>query len=52
MKLTEKESEQCITEVMVLARCNHGNIVRYIEAYVEKKCLHIVMEYADGGMYL
>ena len=48
-QLTEKETDQCVTEVMVLASCNHGNIIQYIDAYVEERCLYIVMEFADGG---
>ena len=36
----------------MLASCNHGNIIRYIDAYVEERCLYIVMEFADGGNIL
>ncbi|WAR27827.1 NEK1-like protein [Mya arenaria] len=47
--LSEKEMGQCVTEVWMLSICKHINIVRYIEAFVADRCLHIVMEYANGG---
>jgi hypothetical protein len=42
----QKESEN---EVKTMAKLNHPNIVGFVEAFVEKKCLHIVMEYADAS---
>ena len=42
----QKESEN---EVKTMAKLNHPNIVGFVEAFVEKKCLHIVMEYADSS---
>lgn len=47
--LSEKETGQALVEVKILARCRHVNIVSYCEAFVNSGCLHIVMEYADGG---
>lgn len=42
----QKESEN---EVRTMSKVNHPNIVGFIEAFVEKKTLHIIMEYADGS---
>ena len=36
-------------EVEVLRRLSHVNVVRYHEARVERRVLHIVMEYVSGG---
>lgn len=36
-------------EVEVLRRLSHPNVVRYHEARVERRVLHIVMEYVSGG---
>lgn len=48
-KLSQKELDQCLTEVTILARCTHRNIVTYKDAFVDKSALNIVMEYAEGG---
>ena len=42
----QKESEN---EVRTMSKVQHPHIVGFIEAFVEKKVLHIIMEYADGG---
>ena len=47
--LNEKERQQTLTEVEVLARCRHVNVIRYREAFLEDATLNIVMSYADGG---
>lgn len=49
--LTGKDLDRCITEVAVLKACRHINIVRYTCAFVSDGCLHIVMEYATGGIH-
>ncbi|KAK3094928.1 hypothetical protein FSP39_007941 [Pinctada imbricata] len=49
LKLSDKELDQSLTEVSILARMNHPNIVKYLDAYVENGALNIAMEYADGG---
>lgn len=51
LKLTEKELDRSLTEVSILARCNHPNIISYLDAYVNEGCLNIAMEYADGGIH-
>ncbi|XP_067670646.1 serine/threonine-protein kinase Nek1-like [Haliotis asinina] len=47
--LSEKEVDQALVEVTVLAKCRNVNVIKYREAFVEEKCLKIVIEYADGG---
>ncbi|XP_069104709.1 LOW QUALITY PROTEIN: uncharacterized protein [Argopecten irradians] len=49
LKLSEKELDRSLTEVSILARCNHPNIISYLDAYVKDGSLNIAMEYADGG---
>jgi len=49
-----KDKEQAMNEVNILASCNHVNIVRYAGAYIVHKSLMterilIIMEYADAG---
>jgi len=51
---SEKEKEQSMNEVNILASCNHVNIVRYAGAYIVQKNLTterilIIMEFADAG---
>ena len=50
-KLTQKEKDNAINEVRILASINHENIAGYKEAFFEEKTssLCIVMEYANGG---
>ncbi|XP_061192835.1 serine/threonine-protein kinase Nek3-like [Saccostrea echinata] len=49
LRLSERELDQALTEVSVLGRMHHVNIVRYLDAYVHDGALNIAMEYADGG---
>jgi NIMA (never in mitosis gene a)-related kinase 1/4/5 len=51
MKLNEKEKENALNEVRILASIEHENIVGYKEAFFEEasSTLCIVMEFADGG---
>lgn len=50
--LADKDVDQALTEVAILSRCCHENIISYSEAFVDKQTmtLSIVMEYASGGM--
>ncbi|XP_035222114.1 serine/threonine-protein kinase Nek5-like [Stegodyphus dumicola] len=45
------EQQQALTEVAILSKCQHRNIIRYKEAMIEhdRGILSIIMEYADGG---
>jgi NIMA (never in mitosis gene a)-related kinase len=50
-KLSQKEKENALNEVRILASINDPNIVSYKEAFFTENppTLCIVMEYADGG---
>lgn len=50
-KLSDKEKDNAINEVRILASIKHENIAGYKEAFFEKgtNSLCIVMEYANGG---
>lgn len=51
MKLSEKEKQNALNEVRILASIQHPNIIGYKEAFIEEatSSLCIVMELADGG---
>ena len=50
-KLSEKERENALNEVRILASIEHPNVIAYKEAFFEEssQTLCIVMEFADGG---
>ena len=50
-KLSDKEKENALNEVRILASINHPNVIGYKEAFFEDQtnCLCVVMEHADGG---
>lgn len=47
--MTEKGRTQTLTEVEVLARCRHINVVRYKETFLHNGSICIAMSYAEGG---
>ncbi len=52
--LSQKERENALNEVRILASIRHPNVIGYKEAFIQddEKCLCIVMEYAsDGDVY-
>ena len=48
-KMDRKQREDAINEVHVLKAMRHPYIVTYKESFMDKRCLCIVMDYADGG---
>ena len=50
-KLSDKERQNALNEVRILASIEHPNIIAYKEAFFEdvSNCLCVVMEHADGG---
>jgi len=50
-KLSDREKQNAVNEVRILASINHPNIIGYKEAFFEDQSssLCIVMEFADGG---
>jgi len=51
MNLSEKEKQNALNEVRILASIQNLNIISYKESFYEDatSSLCIVMEYADGG---
>ena len=51
IQLTEKEKQNALNEIRILASLNHKNIIGYKEAFFdeESQTLNIIMEYADDG---
>lgn len=47
--MDKKQKEEALNEVIVLKEMRHPYIITYRESFMEKKCLCIVMDYADGG---
>ena len=50
-KLSDKEKQNAVNEIRILASVNHPNVIGYKDAFFENKesCLCIIMELADGG---
>ena len=48
-KMDQKQKEEALNEVHVLKAMRHPYIVTYRESFMDKRCLCIVMDYADGG---
>jgi len=50
-KLSDKEKENALNEVRILASIKHANICNYHEAFIDEtsSSLCIIMEYANNG---
>jgi len=48
-RMDRKQKEEALNEVHVLKAMRHPYIVTYRESFMDKRCLCIVMDYADGG---
>ena len=48
-RMTEKEKDEAMREVEVLAKMQHPYIVAYKESFQHDKNLYIVMDYCEGG---
>ena len=51
LNLSEKEKENALNEVRILASINNPNVISYKEAFIDESSssLCLVMEYADNG---
>jgi len=51
LNLSDKEKENALNEVRILASINHNNVIAYKEAFIDEasSSLCLVMEYADNG---
>ena len=47
--MKEKEKENALNEVRILASLSDAYIVGYKEAFIEDYVLYVIMEYASGG---
>lgn len=47
--MKEKEKENALNEVRILASLSDEFIVGYKEAFIEDSILYIIMEFAAGG---
>eukprot|EP01079_Euglenida_sp_SAG-EU17-18_P011323 gene11323-307_t len=47
--LGPEDRDAALNEVDVLKSLNHPNIIKYYNCFEEHTCIHIVMEWADGG---
>lgn len=45
----QPKKELIINEIMTMKECRHDNIVNFIDAYMLKNNLWIIMEYMEGG---
>jgi NIMA (never in mitosis gene a)-related kinase len=50
--LTQQEKHNCLSEMWLLARLTHPNIIQYKEAFFEGEHLCLVMEFAESGDFL
>ena len=48
-KMDRKQKEDALNEVHVLKAMRHPYIITYRESFMDRRCLCIVMDYADGG---
>ena len=51
LSLTEKEKDNALNEVRILASIDHPNVIGFKEAFIDEpsSSLCLVMEYADNG---
>lgn len=49
--LTDKERENALNEVRILASIDEPNVISYKESFIDEpsQCLCLVMEFADNG---
>eukprot|EP00698_Gefionella_okellyi_P005493 TRINITY_DN15021_c0_g1_i1.p1 TRINITY_DN15021_c0_g1~~TRINITY_DN15021_c0_g1_i1.p1 ORF type:complete len:409 (-),score=76.44 TRINITY_DN15021_c0_g1_i1:46-1272(-) len=47
--MRQKEREEAVNEIRILASVRHTNVISYCEAFTENDKLYIVTDYADGG---
>ena len=46
----QPRKDMIVNEILVMKECQHPNIVNYIDSFLVKDNLWVVMEYMEGGM--
>ena len=49
LKVNQQNVELLTTEIFIMKSSVHPNVVAYLESYLERTDLYVVMEYMDGG---
>ena len=49
LKKLKDEIDLVMSEVDILTKLDHPNIVKYYETYIDEKFIYLVMEYIGGG---
>ncbi|CAD8080082.1 unnamed protein product [Paramecium sonneborni] len=49
MDIGDREKQNALNEVRIIASIHHENVVSYKECFIEDNILCIIMEYAEGG---
>lgn len=47
--MKQRDREDQLNEIRILASIFHPNILAYYEAFIENGKLYIILEYADSG---
>jgi serine/threonine protein kinase len=47
--MSDEDREETLNEARVMSQCEHFNIIKYHESFIEEKNLNIVMDYAAGN---
>lgn len=49
LKQSDRENQDLKNELKIMAQLDHPNIVRLVETYYTKDCVHLIMELCPGG---
>src|SRR3989338_5555102 len=47
--MSNEDREETLNEARVMSQCEHFNIIKYHESFIEDQTLNIVMDYAAGS---
>lgn len=46
----QPRKDMIVNEILVMKECQHPNIVNFMDSYLVRENLWVVMEYMEGGM--